>query len=70
MSSTVEQLEAAPKGALDPMTTVVASPGEALIETSLTGQLLLDNPLFNKGSAFTEDERRKFGDSIHFGCAA
>ena len=31
------------------------------METSLTGQLLLDNPLLNKGSAFTEDERREFG---------
>lgn len=32
-----------------------------MIETSLTGQLLLDNPLLNKGSAFPEDERREFG---------
>ena len=31
------------------------------METSLTGQLLLDNPLLNKGSAFPEDERREFG---------
>ena len=31
------------------------------METSLTGQLLLDNPLLNKGSAFPEDERRDFG---------
>lgn len=31
-----------------------------VIETSLTGQLLLDNPLLNKGSAFPEDERRQF----------
>ena len=43
------------------MSTVVENPSEALIETSLTGQLLLDNPLFNKGSAFDEDERREFG---------
>jgi malate dehydrogenase (oxaloacetate-decarboxylating) len=34
---------------------------EGLIETSLTGQLLLDNPLLNKGSAFSEDERRELG---------
>ncbi|HSE21886.1 MAG TPA: NAD-dependent malic enzyme [Pyrinomonadaceae bacterium] len=34
---------------------------EAVIETSLTGQLLLDNPLLNKGSAFSECERRDFG---------
>jgi len=37
------------------------SRSEAVIETSLTGQLLLDNPLLNKGSAFPEDERRDFG---------
>ena len=34
---------------------------EAVIETNLTGSLLLDNPLLNKGSAFSEDERREFG---------
>jgi malate dehydrogenase (oxaloacetate-decarboxylating) len=43
------------------MNTVVETSDEALIETSLSGQLLLDNPLFNKGSAFPEDERRDFG---------
>ena len=43
------------------MSTVVESPSETLIETRLTGQLLLDNPLFNKGSAFPENERREFG---------
>jgi malate dehydrogenase (oxaloacetate-decarboxylating) len=32
-----------------------------VIETNLTGQLLLDNPLLNKGSAFPEDERCEFG---------
>ena len=32
-----------------------------MIETSLTGQLLLDTPLLNKGSAFPENERREFG---------
>jgi malate dehydrogenase (oxaloacetate-decarboxylating) len=37
------------------------SRSEAVIETSLTGQLLLDNPLLNKGSAFPESERREFG---------
>src|SRR5687767_12938864 len=42
------------------MSSVVASRSEVL-ETSLTGQLLLDNPLLNKGSAFPEDERREFG---------
>ena len=35
--------------------------GESVIETSLRGQLLLDYPLLNKGSAFTEEERREFG---------
>ena len=34
---------------------------EDRVETSLTGQLLLDNPLLNKGSAFPDDERRQFG---------
>ena len=40
------------------MSSVVTS--EAVIKTSLTGQLLLDNPLLNKGSAFPESERREF----------
>lgn len=31
------------------------------MKTALTGQLLLDNPLLNKGSAFSEDERRELG---------
>ena len=31
------------------------------LEISLTGRLLLDDPLLNKGSAFPEDERRKLG---------
>jgi malate dehydrogenase (oxaloacetate-decarboxylating) len=35
--------------------------GEAIIETALTGELLLENPLLNKGSAFTADERHVFG---------
>src|ERR1043166_3082912 len=30
---------------------------ETEVETSLTGQALLDNPLLNKGSAFTPGER-------------
>jgi malate dehydrogenase (oxaloacetate-decarboxylating) len=42
------------------MSAVVTNHSEALIETSLTGQRLLDNPLFNKGSAFSRDERREF----------
>ena len=43
------------------MSAVVTNPSEALIETSLTAQRLLDNPLLNKGSAFSRDERRDFG---------
>ena len=39
----------------------MATRTEDLIATGLTGQLLLDNPLLNKGSAFPEDERREFG---------
>ncbi|HXG68129.1 MAG TPA: NAD-dependent malic enzyme [Blastocatellia bacterium] len=35
--------------------------GEEIIETSLTGQMLLDFPLLNKGSAFPDDERRELG---------
>ncbi|HYJ46083.1 MAG TPA: hypothetical protein VEV81_05665, partial [Pyrinomonadaceae bacterium] len=38
--------------------------GEAEAESlavQLTGQALLDNPMLNKGSAFTENERREFG---------
>lgn len=34
---------------------------ETLIETSLSGEELLENPLFNKGSAFTAEERRELG---------
>ena len=35
------------------------SRNETVMQTSLTGQLLLDNPLLNKGSAFPPDERRE-----------
>lgn len=35
--------------------------GEEIWEVSLKGQLLLDYPLLNKGSAFPEDERRELG---------
>jgi malate dehydrogenase (oxaloacetate-decarboxylating) len=34
---------------------------EEIVEISLSGQDLLEHPLFNKGSAFTEEERRDFG---------
>jgi malate dehydrogenase (oxaloacetate-decarboxylating) len=43
------------------MSAVVESRSETPMKTSLTGQVLLDNPLLNKGSAFPEDERREFG---------
>ncbi|HEY0727346.1 MAG TPA: hypothetical protein VGD38_04695 [Pyrinomonadaceae bacterium] len=43
------------------MSSVVATRSDCVIETGLTGQLLLDNPLLNKGSDFPEDERREFG---------
>ena len=43
------------------MSSVATNQSEAPIETSLTGQLLLDNPLLNKGSAFSQDERRELG---------
>src|SRR5258708_28746309 len=32
-----------------------------VVEVSLTGHALLDNPMLNKGSGFSEDERREFG---------
>ena len=35
--------------------------GDRYVETPLSGQLLLEHPLLNKGSAFTEEERRAFG---------
>lgn len=35
--------------------------GREIVETSLTGQTLLDYALLNKGSSFPEDERRAFG---------
>lgn len=35
--------------------------GQESLDVSLTGDLLLDHPLLNKGSAFSEMERREFG---------
>jgi len=35
--------------------------GEQYLQTALTGRALLDQPLLNKGSAFTEDERHELG---------
>ncbi len=42
--------------------TVAPGPeGDTIIETALTGERVLENPLLNKGSAFTEAERRELG---------
>jgi malate dehydrogenase (oxaloacetate-decarboxylating) len=43
------------------MSSVLARDTEVGIATSLSGQMLLDNPLSNKGSAFSIDERRELG---------
>ena len=43
------------------MSSVLARDTEVGIATSLSGQMLLDNPLSNKGSAFSRDERRELG---------
>jgi malate dehydrogenase (oxaloacetate-decarboxylating) len=38
-----------------------AATHDQYIETALTGHALLEHPMLNKGSAFTEAERREFG---------
>ena len=38
-----------------------SSTGSVIVETTLTGENLLENPLLNKGSAFSEVERRELG---------
>ncbi len=43
-----------------PYAQVVQRDGEEVIQTSLTGESLLENPLLNKGSAFSARERREF----------
>lgn len=35
--------------------------GEEVVEVPLSGTSLIDNPIFNKGSAFSEEERTAFG---------
>src|SRR3954453_21276362 len=35
--------------------------GEEIVEVSLSGLPLIDNPIFNKGSAFSDEERAEFG---------
>src|SRR5207253_4401553 len=35
--------------------------GEEALEVALTGSLLLESPIFNKGSAFSEQERFELG---------
>ena len=42
-----------------PMQETVAR--EEYFQVPFTGHLLLDNPMLNKGSAFTEEERRELG---------
>jgi malate dehydrogenase (oxaloacetate-decarboxylating) len=44
------------------MTSIKAADNSSdeIIEVSLTGHLLLDNPLLNKGTAFSPEERREF----------
>ena len=42
------------------MTTDKAAPGQGAIEIDLEGAALLTNPLLNKGTAFTDDERTTF----------
>ena len=37
--------------------------GEVVVETSLSGHLVIENPLLNKGSVFSDEERRAAGCS-------
>src|SRR5271165_150275 len=46
---------------ITPQAQVVKHDGKEVIETSLTGESLLENPLLNKGSAFSAEERRELG---------
>ncbi|HKI42642.1 MAG TPA: hypothetical protein VKA66_20220, partial [Mycobacterium sp.] len=42
-------------------TTIDRATGERVVLVPLSGLALLDTPIFNKGSAFPEDERIEFG---------
>ncbi len=42
-------------------TTIDQATGEAVVTVPLSGLALLDTPIFNKGSAFPEEERIEFG---------
>ena len=46
---------------LDFTTVIEDGTGEEVVEVPLTGVALLDTPVFNKGSAFPDDERTEFG---------
>jgi len=46
---------------IDFQTVYDQSTGEAALEVGLTGSLLLECPIFNKGSAFSEQERSELG---------
>src|SRR5262249_1096005 len=46
---------------LDFRLTVDAQTGEDVLDVPLRGMQLIETPLFNKGSAFTGQERRAFG---------
>ena len=46
---------------LDFRTIIDEGTGEEVLEVPLAGPALLDNPVFNKGSAFPEEERSAFG---------
>jgi malate dehydrogenase (oxaloacetate-decarboxylating) len=53
--------EQMPGRAYPKMSCVLARETETAVATTLSGQMLLDNPLLNKGSAFPPNERREFG---------